>query len=143
MKPLKKIFISIGALFGLYLLVGLLFQICDPLKIVAYRWDSSLVSIKNNENKIIKLVEMDINDKYFLKNFPDGKDTSDYALIYNFQRGKQYILPNEEIYVATKYFHDKNGVIFNSQTTIVTSISITAEVGSGLFNTRVHAGHWE
>ena len=90
--------------------------------------DSSVLWITNNENVPIKLLEVEINSDYTLDSFPDSTDT--YMKEYLIGRGQKYIQPNEKIMLFTKYFHDKNGKIFDSYNIVFTKIKVSAEVGS-------------
>lgn len=139
----KKFLLIIGALIGSIFLIGLLFQLLDPLKFEIYRWDSSLISIKSNEDKVVELTKVEINGEYVMMNFPDTLDYDPYSPNNTLGLGKKYIKPNDEIELFTKNFYNKNGVLFDSQKMIVTKVSVFVKIGKGLFNTRVYAGYWK
>lgn len=92
--------------------------------------DSSVLWITNEESIPIKLLELEINGDYILKDFPDSDDT--YMNEYLIGRGKKYIHPEEKIMIFTKYFYDSDGKKFDSYNTVFTKIKVSAEVGNDL-----------
>ena len=92
--------------------------------------DSSVLWITNEESVPIKLIEVEINDSYILKKFPENSDK--YMNEYLIGRGKLYIQPSEKLMLFTKYFYDSDGKKFDSYNTVFTKIKVSAEVGNDL-----------
>lgn len=141
---LKTFFTSIVLLFIFYLVIDFLIDRLYPLKIQVYGWDSSMISIKNNEGKVIELIDITINTDYVLDYFPTEIDTNNYfSLAENFGRGKKFINPNEKIDIHTKFFADMKGRIFNSLKTKLKNVVVSAKISNGFFGIRTYYGQWK